>query len=97
MSRHHAANVTINLHPDGETADLSAYFITAINFGMTGGLYEATLKLSNGKWLFTWLWNCSNWAWIIPQEYPPILTHPLGGGSSRKGRPVICELPKSKE
>ncbi len=94
MSRHHAANVTVNINPDGETADLSAYFITAINYGMTGGLYEATFKLIDGKWLFTWLRICSNWGWIILQEYPPILEQPLRADSFRKGRPVIYELPE---
>ncbi len=96
-TRHHAANVTVNVNPEAETADLSAYFATAINFGMTGGLYEASLKLIDGKWLFTWLRICSNWGWIILQEYPPLLEDPLSANSFRKGKPVIYEPSKAKD
>jgi len=96
MSRHHAANVTINVNQDGKTADLSAYLVTAINYGLTGGLYEATLKLTDGKWLFSWLRICSNWGWVIPQEYAPFLEESLSARSFRKGKPVIYELPKPK-
>ena len=38
MSRHHAANVTIYVCLDEMVADPGAYFITAINFGLSGGI-----------------------------------------------------------
>jgi len=97
MSRHHSANVTVNIRPDGKTADLSAYFMTAIHFGGTGGIYEATLEVKDGKWLFTWLRISSNWGWIVLQENPPFLDTSLGAGTLRGGRPVLYEPPKRKE
>jgi len=97
MSRHHAANITLDVKPDGKTADMSCYFMTGINFGIAGGLYEATLELFEGKWLFSYLRIASNWAWLIPQEYPPILSDSLGAGALRQGKPVQYKLPDSKD
>jgi hypothetical protein len=93
MTRHHSANVTVNVRPDGETADMSAYFLTAVHYGVTGGLYEATLELTDGKWLFTWLRISSNWGWMVLQEYPPFLAESLSAGTLREGRPVLYEAP----
>jgi hypothetical protein len=93
MARHHSANVTVNVRPDGKTADLSAYFLTAVQFAVTGGVYEATLELVDGKWLFTWLRISSNWGWAVVQDYPPFLDKPLGAGTRREGRPVLYEAP----
>jgi len=95
MARHHAANITVNVRHDGKTADLSAYFITAISYGLTGGIYEATLELVDGKWRFVWMRICSNWGWILPQEFPPFLSDSLGAGTLRQGRPVLYEAPRS--
>jgi len=96
LSRHHTENVTVNVRPGGKTADVSAYFLTAINFGITGGLYEATLALVEGKWRFSWLRVSSNWGWIIPQEFPPFLGDALSAGARGKGRPVLYEFPEPK-
>ena len=92
-ARHHSANITVNVRPDGKTADLSAYYLTAAQFAVTGGVYEATLELVEGKWLFTWLRIASNWGWAVLQDYPPFLDKPLGAGTLRKGRPVLYEAP----
>lgn len=97
MTRHHSSNITVNVQPDGRTADLSAYFITAINFGITGGIYEATLELNDGKWMFTWLRISSTWGWVVLQEHPPFLSDPLGAGTLREGRPVLYSLPEAKD
>ncbi len=97
MTRHHSSNITVNVQPDGKSADLSAYFITAINYGITGGIYEATLELNNGKWLFTWLRISSTWGWMVLQEYPPLLADPLGAGTLREGRPVLYNPPATKD
>lgn len=94
MSRHHSANITVNVRPDGKTADMSAYFLTAVDYAVTGGVYEATLKLVEGKWLFTWLRISSNWGWMVLQEHPPFLSESLGAGTLRKGRPVLYEAPR---
>jgi hypothetical protein len=89
MTRHHASNIALNVRPDGRSADMSAYFMTAVNYGVTGGIYEATFEFVDGKWLFTWLRISSNWGWMIPQDYPPFLAEQLGAGTLRDGRPVL--------
>jgi hypothetical protein len=95
MTRHHSANVTVNVRSDGKTADMSAYFLTSINYAVTGGIYEATLVLEEGKWLFSWLRISSTWGWMVLQEHPPFLAESLGAGTLRKGRPVLYEPPGS--
>ncbi len=99
MSRHHSANVTVNVRPGGKAADVSAFFLTAFHVGamggLAGGIYEATLEFVDGKWLFTWLRISSNWGWIVFQDSPPLLDEPLGAGTLREGRPVLYEPPKS--
>ncbi len=94
-TRHHSANITVNVHPDCKTADLSAYFMTALNYGLTGGIYEGTLKLIDGKWLLTWLRISSTWGWMVIQEFPPFLDDAFGAGTMREGRPVIYEPNKT--
>lgn len=100
MSRHHSANVTVNVRPDGKTADMSAFFFTAFRVGtaggITGGIYEAALEFVEGKWIFTWLRISSNWGWIVFQDSPPFLDAPLGAGTLREGRPVLYQFPKPK-
>jgi hypothetical protein len=93
MSRHHAANVAVNVSRDAGSAELSAYFLTAIHYGLTGGLYEARLEPRDGKWLFAWLRISSTWGWVVPQETPPFLSEHLGAGTLRGGRPVVYEPP----
>jgi hypothetical protein len=96
MTRHHSANITVNVRSDGKTADMSAYFLTAVHYGVTGGIYEATLELTDGKWLFTWLRISSNWGWMALQDYPPFLADPLSAGTLRDGKPVLYEAPESE-
>ena len=94
MSRHHSANVSVDVNEGATRADLSAYFVTALNYGLTGGLYEATLELRDGEWLLTWMRISSSWGWVIPQENPPFLADHLGAGTLRGGRPVIYQPPR---
>ena len=61
MSRHHAANVALNVSRDARSAELSAYFVTAIHQGLTGGLYESRLEPHDGKWRLAWLSISSTW------------------------------------
>jgi hypothetical protein len=91
MSRHHSANVSVNLSRDGRSADLSAYFITALNYGLTGGIYEVRFEQRDGKWLIARLRISSTWGWVLPQEAPPFLAEHLGAGTLRGGRPVIYQ------
>jgi hypothetical protein len=93
MSRHHAANVAVNVSRDARSAELSAYFLTAIDYGLTGGLYEARLEPRDGKWRLAWLRISSTWGWVLPQEAPPFLSEHLGAGTLRGGRPVVYDPP----
>ena len=94
MSRHHSANVSVNVNEGATRADLSAYFLTALNYGLTGGVYEATLELRDDEWLLTWMRISSSWGWVVPQKNPPFLADHLGAGTLRGGRPVIYEPPR---
>lgn len=94
MSRHHSANVAVNVSPDARSAELSAYFLTAIHYGLTGGLYEARLEPRAGRWRLCWMRISSTWGWVVPQENPPFLAEPLGAGTLRGGRPVVYEPPE---
>ena len=96
-TRHHASNATVNVHPDLQTADLSAYFFTAIVYGLTGGIYECTLKLIEGKWLITYLRITSTWGWRVPHEDPPFLDNVFGEGALRNGRPAPYEPYKPRK
>lgn len=91
MSRHHAANVSVEVSRNGRSAELSAYFLTALNYGLTGGIYEARFEARDGSWLITRLRISSTWGWVLPQEAPPFLAEHLGAGTLRGGRPVVCE------
>jgi hypothetical protein len=87
-TRHHAANVSLSVAEDASRVDLSAYFLTAIPFGLTGGIYEASLAPVDGRWRITSLRIASTWGWSIPQEAPPFLAEPLAAGTLRGGRPA---------
>ena len=91
MSRHHAANVSVEVSRNGRSAELSAYFLTALNYGLTGGIYEARFEAMDGSWLITRLRISSTWGWVLPQEAPPFLAEHLGAGTLRGGRPVVQE------
>jgi len=94
MSRHHSANVAVNVSPAVDSAELSAYFLTALNYGATGGLYEARLEVRGGRWRLCWMRISSTWGWVVPQENPPFLAEHLGAGTLRGGRPVVYEPPE---
>ncbi|MBT3311946.1 MAG: SnoaL-like domain-containing protein [Desulfobacterales bacterium] len=96
-TRHHTSNATVNVHPGSETADLSAYFLTAVIYGLTGGIYEGSLKLIDGKWFITYLRISSSWGWRVPHEDPPFLDNLFGDGTIRGGRPVPYEQYKPKK
>ena len=93
MSRHHAANVAVNVSRDARSAELSAYFLTALTYGLTGGIYEARFEARDGSWLITRLRISSTWGWVLPQEAPPFLSEHLGAGTLRGGRPVVYDPP----
>ena len=94
IARHHAANVSVNLSPDGQSAELSSYFLTSFNYGVAGGMYEARFEPREGRWLLCWLRISNTWGWAVHQENPPFLADHLGAGTLRGGHPVVYELPE---
>jgi hypothetical protein len=91
LSRHHAADVSVNVSRDIQSAELGAYFVTALTYGLTGGIYEARFEARDGSWLIARLRISSTWGWVVPQEAPPFLAEHLGAGTLRGGRPVVHE------
>jgi hypothetical protein len=90
-TRHHSANVTVNVHPGSLTADFSTYFITATAYDLNGGIYEGSLKQIEGKWFISYLRISITWGWLVPHEDQPFLDNAFGEGTLRKGRPVPYE------
>jgi len=93
FTRHHSANVSVDVRDDGEQAELSAYFLTSREYGIGGGLYQATLVPGPERWLFDQLRIVSTWGWVLPQDAPPYLSELLGEGALREGRPVVYRTP----
>ncbi len=61
---HHSANVAINVSPDIQRAELSAYFMTSTASGVQGGRYEGVLRPeADGHWRFESLAITSAWGW----------------------------------
>jgi hypothetical protein len=92
MSRHHSANVTVDVADDAQQAELSAYFLTSSAYGIGGGVYQGTLAPTDVRWQFRALRIVSTWGWVLPQDAPPYLAEHLGTGALRDGRPVTVRL-----
>jgi hypothetical protein len=89
--RHHTANVSVNVQKDGASADLSAYLFTVLNHILTGGIYEAKFKQTDGAWFISYMRITSTWGWTVPDDMPPFLDEAFGAGAMREGRPVKYE------
>jgi hypothetical protein len=88
-SRHHLANVTISVHESRKQADLSAYFLTTVPYGITGGIYEAAIEDQDDRWRIAWLRISSTHGWALTPDEPPYLSEALGAGTLRGGRPAL--------
>lgn len=95
-ARHHSANVSVVLSEAGDRAELIAYFQTALEFALTGGIYELHLEPRGGAWRITWMRISSTWGWAVPHSDPPFLEEPFGAGTLRDGRPPLPETPKTQ-
>lgn len=89
IGRHHSANTTVNVAPDLQSAELSAYFITSSAYAFGGGVYQATLCPGEERWQLKTMRIVSTWGWELPSETPPFLSNLLGKGALRDGKPIV--------
>ena len=86
-ARHHSANVSVVPSPALDRVELTAYFQTAIEYTLTGGIYELQLQPRLGTWHIVRMRISSTWGWAVPHSDPPFLKEPFGAGTLRDGRP----------
>ncbi len=61
---HHSANIAVNVDPDCQHAQVSAYFMTAVANGIQGGRYEGVMRCEgDGQWRWQSLTITSAWGW----------------------------------
>ncbi len=89
-ARHHSANVSIVLSEAGDRAEMIAYFQTALEYALTGGIYELRLEARSANWVIVRMRISSTWGWRIPHEDPPFLKEGFGAGTLREGRPPLA-------
>jgi hypothetical protein len=90
-ARHHSANVSVAVSEASDRAELTAYFQTTVEYGLTGGIYELRLEPRPTVWKITRMRISSTWGWAIPHTDPPYLKEPFGAGTLRNGRPPLRE------
>jgi hypothetical protein len=88
-TRHYSANISVSVNADASRADLSAYFLAVMTYGLMGGIYELTLAPIEGCWRIESMRISSTTGWMIQQEAPPFLANPLAAGTLRGGRPAV--------
>jgi hypothetical protein len=86
-ARHHSANVSAIASASLDRVELTAYFHTALEYGLTGGVYELQLRAGDGGWQISRMRISSTWGWAVPHTDPPFLKAPFGAGTLRNGRP----------
>jgi hypothetical protein len=93
-ARHHSANVSVVVNEAVDQAEMIAYFQTAVEYALTGGIYELQLEPRLETWKITRMRISSTWGWAVPHSDPPFLKESFGAGTLRDGRPPLPELPK---
>jgi hypothetical protein len=88
-ARHHSANVSVVLNQAGDSAEMIAYFQTAIEYALTGGIYELELEPYGATWQIQRMRISSTWGWSVPHSDPPFLKESFGAGTLRNGRPPV--------
>jgi hypothetical protein len=88
-ARHHSANVSVVVNEAGDHAELIAYFHTALEYALTGGIYELELECSSDCWRVSRMRISSTWGWSVPHTDPPFLKEPFAAGTLRDGRPPV--------
>ena len=95
-TRHYSANVSVNVNADASRADLSAYFLAVMTYGLMGGIYELALAPVEGVWRIESMRISSTTGWMVQQEAPPFLANPLATGTLRGGRPAVVGANSSR-
>jgi hypothetical protein len=93
-ARHHSANVSVVLNEASDRAEMIAYFQTAVEYALTGGIYEVELEPRLETWKIARMRISSTWGWAVPHSDPPFLKEPFGAGTLRNGRPPLPGRPK---
>ena len=86
-ARHHSANVSVVPSEALDRVEITAYFLTAIEYTLTGGVYELQLQRRGDTWQISRMRISSTWGWAVPHSDPPFLKEPFGAGTLRDGRP----------
>ncbi len=92
---HHATNISIAVADDASSADLSAYFLTAVGTTgfVQGGQYqgEAVPDADRDRWRFRRLRILSGWGWRVGGDALRPISDPLPAnrakGGARPARP----------
>jgi hypothetical protein len=70
---------------------MTAYFITAIEYTLTGGIYELQLQPIGANWQISRMRISSTWGWAVPHSDPPFLKEHFSAGTLREGRPPSAD------
>ena len=90
-ARHHSANVSIVPSEALDRVEMTAYFLTAIEYTLTGGIYELQLQPGHASWQISRMRISSTWGWAVPHSDPPFLKEPFSAGTLRDGRPPASD------
>jgi hypothetical protein len=86
-ARHHSANVSVVPSEALDRVEMTAYFLTAIEYTLTGGIYELQLQPRGAVWQISRMRISSTWGWAVPHSDPPFLKQPFSAGTLRDGHP----------
>jgi len=90
-ARHHSANVSVVPSEALDRVELTAYFQTAIEYTLTGGIYELQLRPRVADWQISRMRISSTWGWAVPHTDPPFLKEKFSAGTLRGGRPPSAD------
>jgi hypothetical protein len=90
-ARHHSANVSVVPSEALDRVEMTAYFQTAIEYTLTGGIYELQLQPRLDTWQISRMRISSTWGWAVPHTDPPFLKEPFSTGTLRGGRPPSAD------
>ncbi len=90
-ARHHCANVSAIASEAVDRVEIAAYFHTAIEYALTGGIYELQLQPRLDTWQISRMRISSTWGWAVPHSDPPFLKELFGAGTLRDGRPPSAD------
>ncbi len=86
-ARHHSANVSVVPSEALDQVEMTAYFLTTIEYTLTGGIYELQLQPGLATWQISRMRISSTWGWAVPHSDPPFLKEIFSAGTLRDGHP----------